>query len=121
MESIKLEDILGEKFYIKPDDSLINAIKVMNKYGKGVVVVVEDNKPVGIITERDIVRFFYERVDLSGRAIDYATKPVISINKSRTLLHTLIIMVENNIRRVAVVDDRKEFVGVVTERDILVN
>ena len=121
MEPLRLEDILDEKFYIKPEDTLINAIKVMNKYGKGVVVVVEDDKPVGIITERDIVRFFYERVDLSGRAIDYATKPVISINKSRTLLHTLIIMVENNIRRVAVVDDRKEFVGVVTERDILVN
>ena len=121
MEPLRLINILDEKFFITPEDSLINAIKVMNKYGKGVVVIVENEKPVGIITERDIVRFFYERIDLSSRAIDYATKPVISINQNRTLLHTLIIMVENNIRRVAVVNDRREFVGVVTERELLVN
>ncbi len=121
MEPLKLINIIGEKFYITPEDTLINAIKVMNKYGKGVVVVIENEKPVGIITERDIVRFFYERIDLSSRAIEYATKPVISINQDRTLVHTLIIMIENNIRRVAVVNNRREFVGVVTERDILVN
>jgi predicted transcriptional regulator len=99
--------------------SLKDVIDLMNMNNKGVVVVLEGERPVGIITERDIVEILFNKVDLNNKVIDYAKKTLVSTKGSRTVAYALNLTLENNIRRVIVCDDSKNFLGVVTQQELL--
>jgi CBS domain-containing protein len=86
----------------------------------GAVVVEEDRRPLGIITEKDIlVRAVSEEKDLyKTRAQDVMSKPVWSIEANRPIRKALELMRTHNIRRL-VVTDMGQLVGIVTERRLL--
>ncbi len=94
--------------------------RIMVKQNAGAVVVVRDNEPLGIITERDLI----ERVLLTNKdlnevvAQDIMTAPLLTIDSSRTIEEALEIMHKNHLRRLVVVKGEK-LVGLVTERRLL--
>lgn len=110
---------VSDGFYLKHDATLREAIELMNLNGKGVVVLLKDKKPIGIFTERDVVRILYESVPLEERAINYAHANIITVKENRSLLFALNIMIDNNIRRVVVVNRRGHFTGIVNQEDLI--
>ncbi len=86
----------------------------------GAVIVVEKERPIGIITEKDIL----DRVVTPGKDVyktyakDVMSKPVITIEASSMLKEALDLMKEKNIRRLVVVEN-DSVVGIVTERRLL--
>jgi CBS domain-containing protein len=86
----------------------------------GSVIVTEDNKPLGIITEKDILdRVINVQKDPAKTfAKDIMSKLLVTISHHQTSKQALEVMRKNNIRRLAVVRDAK-LVGVVTERRVL--
>jgi diguanylate cyclase (GGDEF)-like protein len=105
--------------HVQSNASLRRAIEFMNINKKGVVVVLEGEKPVGILTERDIVEIFYRDIDFNERVDAYARKNLITTRGDRTIGHALNLTIENNIRRVVVTDDSDRFLGVITQQDLL--
>lgn len=91
----------------------------MNINQKGVVVVLEDLKPIGIMTERDIVEILYNGVKLDEKIHAFTKKNLVLTSGDRTVGYALNLTLENNIRRVIVVDDTGNFIGVVTHQDLL--
>ncbi len=89
----------------------------------GAVVVVDGEKAVGIVTEKD----FLKRVIMSGKDVyrtkarDVMSKPLISIEADRPIppiKEALDLIREKNIRRLAVTKNRS-LVGLVTEKRLL--
>jgi len=97
----------------------MTALKMMRNNDKGVVIVIEDSRCNGIITERDVVRLLKEGVNLNEEIVKYTSKNIISIEDGKSVTHALNIMIENNIRRLVVVDSKKRFKGVITQQDII--
>ncbi len=85
----------------------------------GVVVALEDRKPIGIMTERDVAEVLYKGVGLEEEISRYIKKNLISANGDRAVCYALNLTMENNIRRVIVVDDLNNFLGVVTQQNLL--
>ncbi|MBI3592107.1 MAG: GGDEF domain-containing protein [Nitrospirae bacterium] len=120
MISLLLESIVEKKnLYIKKNSSLRDLIDLMNKNQKGVVVVLDGKRPVGILTERDLIEILFNEVDLDERADKYTRKTLITTKGDRTIGHALNLMLENNIRRMIVVDDENNFLGIITQKDML--
>ena len=92
----------------------------MIKEDIGAAIVIENGRPVGIITEKDIL----ERVIISGKDVyktkakDVMSKPLICIEADRPIKEALELMREKNIRRLAVTKNRS-LVGIVTEKRLL--
>ena len=105
---------------VSQDDPVSGLTYMMVKEDIGAVVVIEEGRPVGIITEKDIL----ERVVQPGNNIfktlakDVMSKPVVSIEVSSPIKKALELMKKKNIRRLAVMDN-KSLVGLVTERRLL--
>jgi predicted transcriptional regulator len=128
---MSLEDILVSRIMIKDvqvvdeNASLQQACKVMTFNNVGSVVVVtnvdSDNNnriPVGIITERDVVKQIGIDPYRSHFSIsELLNRPLITIPPSTSLRFALRLMVSENIRRLPVVENGK-LVGIVTDRDI---
>lgn len=111
--------VKSDHYSIAEDATVERAVKTMNKNGRGVVVVLQDNKPVGILTERDIVRILYKGNAMKEKAYSFAYKTPITIREDRAIHFALNILIDNNIRRVIVVDRNGKFTGIVNQEDLV--
>lgn len=105
---------------INLDASVRKAAQVMRDNEIGSVIIVKEKKPVGILTERDIVR----RITAVGLNPETFTvekvcsKPVVAVNQILQVDDAVDIMRDNKIRRLVIVDNNDEVVGIVTSDDI---
>ncbi|RJQ44931.1 MAG: diguanylate cyclase [Nitrospiraceae bacterium] len=120
MLNLPLRSIVNrENLVVSADSSLADLIKLMHLNQKGVVVVLRDEKPAGIMTERDIVEVLYNKYDLNERVEKYAIKSLVTTRGDRTVGYALNLMIENHIRRVIVIDEEEHFIGIATHQDLL--
>ncbi|MGD0450725.1 MAG: CBS domain-containing protein [Candidatus Bathyarchaeia archaeon] len=86
----------------------------------GAVIVMRDTEPLGIVTERDLVR----KVIYAGKdareivAQEIMTAPLITISFDRSVEDALEIMLHNHVRRLVVLKG-ESMVGLLTERRLL--
>ena len=118
---IILKDILiSQEISICKTASLEVAIDVMYNNHQGVVVVVDDNFPIGIITQKDILDIVNNSQDLTTVVNDVFTfNNIISINSRRSIEYAINLLIDNNIKRLVVIDDSDHFLGVVAQDKLI--
>jgi len=101
-------------------DSVLEAAKMMRERRIGCIVVMDEKKPVGIATERDILqRVVAKGLDASKvKMKDIMSKPLITINGNTQIINTIRIMQKNNVRHLPIIEKGK-LIGIVTQRDLL--
>lgn len=98
--------------------------KMRDKNVSSLVVVDDNNKPIGIVTERDLVRKVYVNDSSRSRNMlikDIISSPLITINTTASVEETTNIMMQNKVRHFLVVenDDRNRPLGIVTATDFV--
>ena len=101
----KHNDILS----VEPDRPVIDALIIMAEYKIGALLVMQNNKLLGIISERDYAREIVLKGKSSKECLieEVMTKDVITIDANDTYDKGLEIMTENRIRHLPVVENRK--------------
>ncbi len=108
---------------LRTDALVVEVAKVMSDKGVGSVVVVdEDTRPVGMVTERDLITrvIAKSRDPLSVTVGEIMSKPLIWVEPALDVVEAMKVMSTANIRHLAVMS-KGELVGVVTDRDVLSN
>ena len=101
---------------------ILDGIKLMSNRPYGCVVIVEDKKPVGIITELDIVREIVAKgLGVNKNVTTIMSSPVTTMYIHTTLEEANKIIDTKKYRRYPVVDYNNNLVGLVTENDIVYN
>lgn len=105
---------------VSPSDPVFTVLSTMMKENIGAVVVVEDNRPIGIITEKDMLnRVFYAERDLNTtKAREVMSSPLVTIDSQSSIMNGLELIRENDIKRL-VITDGEYLVGLTTERRLL--
>lgn len=86
----------------------------------GDVVIAEDNRPVGIVTDRDVALAVAEHGDVSDLgAEDLMTEDPATIDQDAEAVELPADMAESTVRRLPVVDDDGELVGIATLDDVV--
>jgi CBS domain-containing protein len=107
------------------DQTIQSVCQIMHENHIGSVVIVkremDGNKPLGIITERDIIRKIgsVELFTTQTAIRELMSNNVISIKPHNTISDATRIMHGNNIRRLPVIDDEGKMVGIITDKDVL--
>jgi CBS domain-containing protein len=103
----------------KPDDPAAEAIRRMLASGIGSVVVCEDSVPVGIFTERDVLRLAGEGADFESTPVRRAMTPrPLTVGTGDTIMDAARLMADRRLRHLPVVEDGN-LVGMVSMRDVL--
>jgi CBS domain-containing protein len=104
----------------KPDANLKEASKVMGETHIGCLVVMENEKIVGIITNSDILRAIAQDKEPGTTLIgDIMSKNVQIIEPDKSLEDAIKVMVDNKIKKLPVVENEK-LIGIITASDIAV-
>jgi len=94
--------------------------KTMGRERIGSVVITSEGRPVGIFTERDLLTtFLAEGRPLSTPVGEVTSRPLMVVSSGSNVLETAFIMATNRIRRLPLVDENDELVGIVTARDLV--
>ncbi|MDO9281923.1 MAG: diguanylate cyclase [Methylotenera sp.] len=99
--------------------TLNDAIVLMVKSNARAVVITEAQKPIGIITERDLVSLGRKHIDSNKSLADVMSSSVITVQLSRSTYFAIELMRQHQIRTLPVVDDHGIFQGVLTEHDVV--
>lgn len=106
---------------IAPDRSLRDAAELMNSANVGALAVVDGERLVGIVTDRDLVRRALAKgFDLGARVDAVMSAPVVAIAADADLHDAFALFRTNAVRRLAVVDGER-FVGMLTVDDLLMD
>ena len=118
---MKVSDVMvKDPVMVDPKTTCTKIARLMKDRKIGSVVLVEGRKPVGIVTERDLVhRIMGEKKDQNTcLAEDVASKPVIAVSIHADVEMALDIMNDYNIRRIVVADNDDKVVSIVTTDDM---
>ena len=121
--SVKTEDTLAfimtrKVITVSAKEKVSKALAIMAKHDIGSLVVVDKGQPVGILTERDIVRRLVKDWKIPDVPVDdLMSHPLITAESETPSWEAFRIMLKRRIRRLPLVDGGK-LVGIVTERDL---
>jgi CBS domain-containing protein len=105
---------------VAPTDSIQNAARIMRQEDTGAVPVVDNGRPVGILTDRDIViRAVADGGELSRPVSEIVTEGIIAATPDMTTREAAELMSEHQIRRLPVVENDR-LVGIVSLGDLAV-
>ncbi len=102
--------------------TVLDAAKYMTDMNVGSVIVVDDDKPSGILTDRDIVTkvLSQDKDPKTTRIRDIMTSPAVTISEDKDIVDVTRLMSSHKIRRFPVVDANGKIIGVITLDDVLV-
>lgn len=117
----KLKYIMNSPvFTLGKNRTLDDALKLMIKHDIGCVVVTDEGKPGGIITERDILKGFALRSFTKRKKLnDIMTENLKTLSVNDSISEGFKMMQQLRIRRLPLLDEKNNLVGIVTERDII--
>jgi CBS domain-containing protein len=120
---------------IKENETMRQACKLMYQDNIGSVVIVKkqtddeaetlDTKmnnemPIGIVTERDLARMvgFSAKFFADMTVSEVMSKPLITINSDTSIRDAIALMEQKDIRRLPIVDNEGQMLGIITSKDI---
>jgi CBS domain-containing protein len=119
--TLKVKDIMvGEVITIEANVTVRKAVRLMNNREIGCLVVVQDGKPAGIVTERDMLK----RVLVAGRdpraveVDEVMSKPLLFMEPEKEIEEAVKLMFKHKIKKLPVVENER-LVGLVTLTDLI--
>ena len=117
----KVSKIMSKKVKtVSKNDVIVKAAKLMFKDNVSCVVVVENKKPIGLVTERDLaVRVLDKNKHIQELKVqDIMTAPILTINPENDVYYANEVMRKNKIKKLPIVKNGR-LTGIITQTDIL--
>lgn len=104
----------------RQDDTIRKAIEMLYKKHIGSIVITDDEERcIGIFTERDAIRVVAQKVPLGKPLRKVMTKPVLTIHEDATFEDAKRYIVSHGIRHLPVIDREEKLVGLLVIRHFL--
>jgi CBS domain-containing protein len=116
---VLIREVMTESVVTAPPERTVREIaELMRERNVGSVVLIDDQRPVGFVTDRDLaVSVLADGRDVGDRAADHASSPVITAQPEMQVEEAAELMVRHAVRRLVIVDGER-LTGIVTLDDI---
>lgn len=117
----KLSQIMTKTLVtISKDITAYQALTEMAQNSVSCLIIVQDDRPLGILTERDVGRLLIDYSDISQLKVEEVMSSPVQTASRDTLVHEVVkVMQQKNIRRMVVIDKDGKIVGLTTQFDII--
>ncbi|MDD1684459.1 MAG: CBS domain-containing protein [Methanoregula sp.] len=119
---VPIHEVMNRKLTtIGIEATVAKAAKAMCHDEVGSVIILDHNKPIGIVTEEDIACKVVAH-DLKPSKVhvnDIMSTPLITVSADKTAGDAARMMVKHKVRRLPIVDENHRVIGIVTVRDLL--
>ncbi len=100
--------------------SVRDVVRVMYENSIGSIVIVDDvGRPIGIFTERDLLRLVAQGASLDSPVDTVMSRDLVVVKGVEGVVRAAMLMSEHRVRHLPVVDDEGKLVGVISVRDVV--
>ena len=112
--------IAAEPKKASQDGSLCDIIGMLDQRIYDCVILTDnENRSVGIITTKDVVKFFQNNVDLEQKASAFMVSPLLTVNYSTSIKEALRFITDKHFKRLIIADNNGNAIGQITQEDLL--
>lgn len=106
---------------VRRDTNVQEVVATMSKFDISSIIVVEEKRPVGIVTHKDIIsKLVQARIPPDAvTAREVMTSPVVVINEDASIEEAARLMSRKRIKKLAVTRNNNELVGILTSSDLV--
>jgi CBS domain-containing protein len=118
--SMNVEELMIKKVItMDPESTVEKAVRTMNQHEIGCLIVCENGKPIGILTERDLLKRVLEqgKSPATVKVAEIMSRPVIYGDPSMELEDAARLMFRKKVKKLPVIKDG-ELVGLITLTDL---
>ena len=124
MEEIYVSEVMTKNVTAcSPDTAIKDVIKILSRNSISSLIITENDEPVGIITERDLVAIMEEMLNDINRdhlpIVHFMTSPTLTIHSHITLREAVRFAIDKNIRHLPVVDRNNKLIGLLTQTNMV--
>jgi CBS domain-containing protein len=112
------EQMATDLLTVEPTTTLVGAVQQMNARRVGAALVLEDDRLVGVFTERDVLRAVAEGLTPEAVVGDWMTRGPETIEPDEPAEHAAVLMIHGGFRHLPVVEEGK-VVGILSIRDLM--
>ena len=119
---VPLTEIMqNEPTTIGIEANVASAAKAMCRDEVGSCIVLQNNLPIGIVTEEDINCKVVAKDKRPGTVLvsEIMSTPLITVPAGKTVGDAAHMMIRHKVRRLPIVNDQKKVIGIITVRDLL--
>ena len=100
--------------------SVLEAARLMKSEDVGSVPIVEDERLIGVVTDRDItIRVAAEGKDPQSTTVgEIASRDIVTVDPQQSIDEAARLMAQNQVRRLPVVEEDGKLVGIVAQADV---
>jgi CBS domain-containing protein len=121
LKNDSINQVIKKTIVVTPRTSLLDARAILLKHRISRLIVSEKDKPVGMLTEKDLVKAIY-RIDAkpleATRVSDVMSKDLVTVQEGATLHDCAKLMLDNKISSVLVLHKDKTLSGIITKTDL---
>jgi CBS domain-containing protein len=105
---------------VTTDQTVVDAARIMKQEDAGIVPIVDGQKLVGVITDRDIaIKVVAEGKDTqTTKVTEIASRDLVTIDPQQNLDEALRLMAQHQVRRLPVVEEDGKLVGILAQADV---
>lgn len=118
---LKAKDIMTKKVIsVKKEMPIYKVVELLIKHGiTGIPVVEDDMTLAGILTEKDVLKLFYDKGNAENETVrHFMTQPAVSFDEDENLLDVCDFLMKNLFRRVPITSEGK-LAGIISIPDII--
>ena len=105
---------------VERDAQISEVVDQLESENVGAIVVIENDEPVGIVTDRDVALALNQMEDLAtGEVQSIMTENPVTLHEDDEDMEISRVIEEENVRRIPVVDDDGKLTGIVTLDDLV--
>jgi CBS domain-containing protein len=121
-KNVMVKDVMSREIYsLDQKEKVSKAVELMCKESISSIIIIENKKPIGIITERDLIKkIIFTKQDPEKILISsIMSKNPKKIGPDSTILNASNIMKKLNVRKLVVVNNDGELIGMLSQTDIV--
>jgi CBS domain-containing protein len=121
---VTVKQLLKEKstvWSIGPEQTVYDALKLMSDHNIGALPVLEGDRLVGVISERDYARkvILKDKSSLKTPVKEIMTEKVVTIRPEQTISECMQLMTDKRVRHLPVLDNQARLVGIISIGDVV--
>ncbi|MDE1863437.1 MAG: CBS domain-containing protein [Thaumarchaeota archaeon] len=116
-----LNQVIKKTITVRKNTPLLDARSILLRYKISRIIVVDDERPIGILTEKDLVRSIYSLGDKPIEDVqvhEVMTRRLVTAGEDATIYDCAKLMVENKVSSVVILNTDGRLAGIVTKTDL---
>jgi diguanylate cyclase (GGDEF)-like protein len=122
IDNYRIYDLINMKkdlYKVSDDTDTSYVLEDMINLGYDCAVIVDDDKPIGILTTKDVMKLLKIGSDLKKPVSEYMTTPIETLNEDSTIKSAVVFMNQKHYKRIVVVDDNLKLKALILQRELI--